>query len=287
MPKIGNVGFVNKTLKENNLQAKKKFGQIFLTDQNILSGIVNAGEITKNDAVIEIGPGLGALTEHLCEAAGFVLAYEIDTDLLDLLSENLKQYNNYKVINEDILKVDIKQDIETYLSEYENVYVVANLPYYITTPIILGLLSKETRISRYVMMMQLEMADRICGKPKTKDYNALSVVIAYKAIAKKVLNVPRTVFIPAPNVDSAVVRLDIHETKPYQALDEEVFNKVIRLCFTQRRKTLYNNLSLEYPKDFINKLLEDLNINPSIRAEALDIKDFILISDYITQNYNK
>ena len=254
MPKIGNVGFVNKTLKENNLQAKKKFGQNFLTDQNILSGIVNAGEITKNDAVIEIGPGLGALTEHLCEAAGFVLAYEIDTDLLDLLSENLKQYNNYKVINEDILKVDIKQDIETYLSEYENVYVVANLPYYITTPIILGLLSKETRISRYVMMMQLEMADRICGKPKTKDYNALSVVIAYKAIAKKVLNVPRTVFIPAPNVDSAVVRLDIHETKPYQALDEEVLNKVIRLCFTQRRKTLYNNLSLEYPKDFINKL---------------------------------
>ena len=284
MPKIGNVGFVNKSLKENNLQAKKKFGQNFLTDQNILSGIVDAAELTKKDAVIEIGPGLGALTEHLCEKAGFVLAYEIDTDLLGLLSENLKQYNNYKIINDDILKVDIEKDINTYLSQYENVYVVANLPYYITTPIILGLLSKETRISRYVMMMQLEVADRICGKPKTKDYNALSVVIAYKAIAKKVLNVPRTVFIPAPNVDSAVVRLDIPSTKPYQALDEETFNKVIRVCFTQRRKTLYNNLSMEYPKPFVSKLLEDLNINPGIRAEALDIKDFILISDYITQN---
>ena len=287
MPKIGNVGFVNKTLKENNLQAKKKFGQNFLTDQNILSGIVNAAEITKKDAVIEIGPGLGALTEHLCEAAGFVLAYEIDTDLLDLLKENLKQYNNYKVVNEDILKVDINKDIEQYLSTYENVYVVANLPYYITTPIILGLLSKTNRISRYVMMMQLEMADRICGKPKTKDYNALSVVIAYKAVAKKVLNVPRTVFIPAPNVDSAVVRLDIYKTLPHQAMDEDTFNKVIRVCFTQRRKTLYNNLGMEYPKEFVNKLLEDLNINPSIRAEALDMKDFILISDYITQNYNK
>ena len=285
MPKIGNVGFVNKTLKENNLQAKKKFGQNFLTDQNILSGIVNAAEITKKDAVIEIGPGLGALTEHLCEAAGFVLAYEIDTDLLDLLKENLKQYNNYKVVNEDILKVDINKDIEQYLSTFENVYVVANLPYYITTPIILGLLSKTNRISRYVMMMQLEMADRICGKPKTKDYNALSVVIAYKAVAKKVLNVPRTVFIPAPNVDSAVVRLDIYKTLPYQAMDEETFNKVIRVCFTQRRKTLYNNLGMEYPKEFVNKLLEDLNINPSIRAEALDMKDIILISDYITQNY--
>ena len=285
MPKIGNVGFVNKTLKENNLQAKKKFGQNFLTDQNILSGIVNAAEITKKDAVIEIGPGLGALTEHLCEAAGFVLAYEIDTDLLDLLKENLRQYNNYKVVNEDILKVDINKDIEQYLSTFENVYVVANLPYYITTPIILGLLSKTNRISRYVMMMQLEMADRICGKPKTKDYNALSVVIAYKAVAKKVLNVPRTVFIPAPNVDSAVVRLDIYKTLPYQAMDEETFNKVIRVCFTQRRKTLYNNLGMEYPKEFVNKLLEDLNINPSIRAEALDMKDFILISDYITQNY--
>lgn len=287
MPKIGNVGFVHKTLKDNNLQAKKKFGQNFLTDQNILSGIVNASEVTKRDAVIEIGPGLGALTEHLCEQAGFVLAYEIDTDLLPLLKENLKQYNNYKVINQDILKADVNADIDQYLKDYENVYVVANLPYYITTPIILGLLSKETRISRYVMMMQLEMADRICGKPKTKDYNALSVVIAYKAVAKKVLNVPRTVFIPAPNVDSAVVRLDIHETKPYQALDEETFNKVIRVCFTQRRKTLYNNLSMEYPKDFVNKLLQDLNINPSIRSEALDIKDFILISDYITQNYRK
>lgn len=287
MRRIGNVGFVNKSLKDNNLIAKKKYGQNFLTDQNVLTQIVDAAEITKNDAVIEIGPGLGSLTEHLCSAAGFVLAYEIDTDLIDILSKNLVGFLNYKIINQDILKADVEKDIQTYLGDYENVYVVANLPYYITTPIILGLLSKNTRITRYVMMMQLEVADRICGKPSTKDYNALSIVIGYKAKASKVIKVPRTVFVPAPNVDSAVIRLDLYENMPYKALDDDCFYKVIRVCFTQRRKTLYNNLSSEYPKDFVNKLLEDLKINPSVRAEVLKIEDFILISDYITQNFNK
>lgn len=284
MPKIGNAKVTNSILKNNNLVAKKKYGQNFLTDQNVLSNIVEASLVTKDDAVIEIGPGLGALTEHLCDKAGFVLAYEIDRDLIKLLELNLFMYKNFKIINEDILKADVPSDIKTYLSNYKNIYVVANLPYYITTPIILGLLSKDLPIKRYVMMMQLEMANRICGKPATKDYNALSVVIAYKALATKVLNVPRTVFIPAPNVDSAVVKLDVYEQMPIKALNDEIFYKVLRICFTQRRKTLYNNLISEYSKEFVEQMLNSLNINPQTRAEVLLLKDFVGLSDYITQN---
>lgn len=287
MSRIGNVNFTHQVLREHGLIAKKKFGQNFLTDQNILINIADAAEISKQDAVIEIGPGLGALTEHLCNRAGFVLAYEIDLDLLPVLEKNLSGFKNYKILNQDILKADVQADILKYLKEYENIYVVANLPYYITTPIILGLLSKNLPIKRYVLMMQLEVADRICGKPATKDYNALSIVIGYKALATKVIKVPRTVFVPAPNVDSAVVRLDVYEKPPLQAQDEEIFYQVVRTCFQQRRKTLYNNLSLGYDKVFIQQMLKNLNIPDSIRAEALSIKEFILMSDYITQNYKR
>lgn len=287
MSRIGNVNFTHQVLREHGLIAKKKFGQNFLTDQNILINIADAAEISKQDAVIEIGPGLGALTEHLCNRAGFVLAYEIDLDLLPVLEKNLSGFKNYKILNQDILKTDVQADILKYLKEYQNIYVVANLPYYITTPIILGLLSKNLPIKRYVLMMQLEVADRICGKPATKDYNALSIVIGYKVLATKVIKVPRTVFVPAPNVDSAVVRLDVYEKPPLQAQDEEIFYQVVRTCFQQRRKTLYNNLSLGYDKVFIQQMLKNLNIPASIRAEALSIKEFILMSDYITQNYKR
>ena len=287
MSKIGNVSFINKNLKDNNLMAKKKFGQNFLTDQKILNQIVEAAEVSKEDAVIEIGGGLGALTEILCEKAGKVLTYEIDKQLIPVLTDNLKEFSNLVIINEDILKADLGADINKYLNDYKNIYVVANLPYYITTPIILNLLSNQKRISRYVVMMQLEVADRICSKPKTKDYNALSVVVQYKATARKVIKVPRTVFIPAPNVDSAVVRLDVYQEMPYRALNDNDFYQLLRVSFTQRRKTFYNNLILGYDKEFVKTLLEDLNINPSIRAEALELKDFILISDYITQKLNK
>lgn len=282
--KIGNTSFVNKALKENDLYAKKKFGQNFLTDQNILSSIVEAGEIDKDTAVIEIGPGLGSLTERLCSVAGFVLCYEIDGDLIPILEKNLSEFNNFEIIHKDILEVDINKDIEDKLSKYKNIYLVANLPYYITTPIILGLLSKTDKITRYVMMMQLEVADRICGKPKTKDYNALSIAIKYRSEATRVCKVPRTVFIPAPNVDSAVVKLDLYSSKKYQARNEEHFFDFIRLCFNQRRKTLSNNLSSQYSKDFINKMLEDNGIKPTVRSEELDIDDFIKLSDYIVTN---
>jgi 16S rRNA (adenine1518-N6/adenine1519-N6)-dimethyltransferase len=280
--KIGNKSFINKVLNDNKMSAKKKFGQNFLTDQNILDNITNSAEITKDDLVIEIGPGLGSLTEKLVNAAGFVLCYEIDSDLIPILKDNLKGYNNYEVINKDILEVDINSDIDKYKGEFKNVYVVANLPYYITTPIILGLLSTTDKITRYVMMMQLEVAQRITGKPSTKDYNALSIAIQYRSTAKMVVKVPRTVFIPEPNVDSAVVRLDLYKEKPYQALDEKFFFKLIREAFSQRRKTLANNLSSIMSKEKTYEMLNNLNIKESVRSEELSIIDFISISDYIT-----
>ena len=277
--KIGSQAFVNKTLNENNLHAKKKFGQNFLTDQNILNQIVEASDLDRDTAVIEIGPGLGSLTERLCENAGFVLAYEIDTQLIPILHKNLARFTNYEVINEDILKVDINKDISEKLAKFKKIHLVANLPYYITTPIILNLLSQTKKIQKYIMMMQLEVCDRICGKPKTKDYNALSVVIQYRAMAKKVCKVPRSVFIPQPNVDSAVVKLQLYEVAKYKAKDEQFFFEFIRDCFTQRRKTLINNLSNKYDKNKVLQILKEINLNPAIRSEELTIEQFIYIAD--------
>ena len=284
--KIGNKAFVDKTLNDNKLYAKKKFGQNFLTDQNILSNIVDSANIDNNTLVIEIGPGLGALTERLCQKAGFVLAYEIDSDLLPILDKNLEEFNNYNIINKDILEVDINEDINKYKNNLENVVLVANLPYYITTPIILGLLSKTTLIKKYIMMMQLEVADRICGKPKTKDYNALSIAVGYRAKATKCFNVPRTVFVPEPNVDSAVISLDLYDMPPYKANNEELFFKLIREAFNQRRKTLINNLSNSYSKELINKMLLNFNIKSNVRSEELGIDDFVNFSNYINENRN-
>ncbi|HIT43598.1 TPA: 16S rRNA (adenine(1518)-N(6)/adenine(1519)-N(6))-dimethyltransferase RsmA [Candidatus Avacholeplasma faecigallinarum] len=277
--KIGSQAFVNKTLNENNLHAKKKFGQNFLTDQNILNQIVEASDLDRDTAVIEIGPGLGSLTERLCENAGFVLAYEIDTQLIPILHKNLARFTNYEVVNEDILKVDINKDISEKLGKFKKIHLVANLPYYITTPIILNLLSQTKKIQKYIMMMQLEVCDRICGKPKTKDYNALSVVIQYRAMAKKVCKVPRSVFIPQPNVDSAVVKLQLYEVAKYKAKDEQFFFEFIRECFTQRRKTLINNLSNKYDKNKVLQILKEINLNPAIRSEELTIEQFIYIAD--------
>ncbi len=287
MPKIGNSNFVNQKINENNIYIKKKFGQNFLVDQNVLSEIINKSEITKEDLVIEIGPGLGSLTERLCISAGFVLAYEIDSDLIPILKDNLKEFDNYLIINKDILDVDINKDINEYKKNYKNIYLVANLPYYITTPIILGLLSKTKEIKRYVMMMQEEVADRICGKPKTKDYNALSLAIQYRATSQKLFKVSRNVFIPSPNVDSAVIRLDLYDEEPYKAIDEELYFEFIRLAFSQRRKTLINNLSNKYEKQFILKMLNNFNIKENIRAEELDLKTFVDFTNYIKENYNE
>jgi len=282
--KVGNKSYINKQIEEADFKIKKKFGQNFLTDQNILTEIIDAADLNNDVAVIEIGPGLGSLTERLVSKAGFVLCYEIDKEVIPLLKKNLSGYNNYDVINKDILDVNINEDIEKYLKDYKNIYVVANLPYYITTPIILGLLSKTDKIDRYVMMMQKEVADRICSKPSTKDYNALSIAIQYRTDAKKITNVPRTVFIPAPNVDSAIIRLDKYKTKVYEAKNEEFFFEFIRLCFSQRRKTLINNLSAKFDKQLIIKMLNHFNIKENVRSEELEIKDFINLCDYIIEN---
>lgn len=284
MPNIGNQKFINDTLKKNKLEAKKKYGQNFLTDQNILTSIVDSAKLDSDTAVIEIGPGLGSLTEHLCKNASFVLCYEIDKELIPLLENNLSEYSNYKIINKDILEVDINKDINTFLSKYKNIYVIANLPYYITTPIILGLLSKTKLITKYILMMQKEVADRICGTPKTKDYNALSIAIGYRAKATKVLNVPRTVFIPSPNVDSAVVKLELFKASPYQLDNEEHFFKFIKEAFNQRRKTLVNNLSNYYDKELIIKMLNDNNIKLNVRSEELSIDDFVKLDNYLYFN---
>ena len=279
--KIGNSVFINQTMKTNDIRAKKKFGQNFLKDEKILNEIVDVSECDKDTLVIEVGPGLGSLTEVLCKKAGFVLAYEIDTELIPILKDNLKYYDNFEVINQDILNADINSDINKYKKNFKNVYLVANLPYYITTPIILNTLSKTDLITRYVMMMQKEVAERLTSKPKTKDYAAISIAILYRGIAKTRINVPRTAFIPAPNVDSAVVRLDLYDEKKYFPQNEELFFDLVKLSFTQRRKTLVNNLSSKYKKDFIYKMLNDNGYKESIRAEELSIDDFIKLSDYI------
>ena len=265
--KIGTASYINQALKDNDLFAKKKFGQNFLTDQNILSSIVKSSGIDKDTLVIEVGPGLGSLTEHLVKNASFVLAYEIDKDLVPLLEKTFSEYDNLAIINQDILDVDINNDIVIHQHNEKNVFLVANLPYYITTPII-------------------EVAERICGKPKTKDYNALSIAIGYRCKATLEFKVPRTVFIPSPNVDSAVVKLDLYDNPPYKAKNEELFFEFIRDAFSQRRKTLYNNLGQKYKKEFISKMLEDLNIKQAVRAEELSIEDFVKMADYIEDNYD-
>ena len=267
--------------KKELIVPKKRFGQNFLIDNNIINNIVSSAKLTKDDLVIEIGPGLGAITRGLCEEAGFVLAYEIDYSILPYLNENVKEYDNINIINQDILKSDVNSDIKNLDFKYKRISVVANLPYYITTPIILKLLESGINIKQYIIMIQLEVADRICGKPKTKEYNNLSILIGYKAKATKLFNVMRTSFNPAPNVDSAVIKLDLYDEIPFKANDEDLFYKLIRQAFEKRRKTLYNNLVTYYDKDKIHNMFDEFNLNPSIRSEALSIKDFVDIANYL------
>jgi len=279
---IGSKSITGTILKENNFHVKKKFGQNFLVDQNILTNITSVSGVNKKINVIEIGPGLGGLTEHLAEAANKVLCYEIDSDLLPILNNNLSRFDNVSIINDDVLKRNVNSDILEFLGTDLPVYLVANLPYYITTPIIIGLLEKTNLIKKYTMMMQLEVADRICSKPSVKDYNALSVVIQYKTKAKKVLDVPRTVFMPEPNVDSAVINLELFDEIPFKSKHEDFFYKFIRQCFVQRRKTLANNISLlGIKKDVIYPIIESLGLNKSVRSEVLNVEQFVKLLDEI------
>ena len=283
MKKIGTINKTKEILEQNGFFIKKKFGQNFLIDQNILSSIVTKAEINKNVNVIEIGPGIGSLTEHLLENANKVISYEIDNTLIPILTEQFSEYDNFTLLNQDILKADIASDIRKYFADDKDIYVVANLPYYITTPIIMHLLENVPQIKKYAVMVQLEVADRICANKGGKDYNNLTIAINYRAKTYKAINVSRNVFMPKPNVDSAVVIFDIYDEKPYKVNNEKFFLELIRKAFANRRKTLVNNLNQGFniSKDEAALILQELNLSSTIRSEALSIEQFTILSDIL------
>ena len=262
---------------------QKRFGQNFLIDAHVLEKIVSAAGITKDDCVLEIGPGIGTMTQYLAESAGQVIAVEIDTNLLPILADTLKDYSNVKVINQDILKVDINELVK----EYNNgrpIKVVANLPYYITTPIIMGLFESNVPIDNITVMVQKEVADRMQVGPGSKDYGALSLAVQYYASPYIVANVPPNCFIPRPNVGSAVIRLTRYKEPPVQVNDPKLMFKLIRASFNQRRKTLQNGLNnspeISFSKEEIAKASESLGVSPSVRGEALSLEQFAQLANY-------
>lgn len=278
---ISNKSRTRAIIRAHEFKFKKKFGQNFLTDGNILRKIIEVSRLNEDVAAIEVGPGIGALTEHLARSVGMVVAYEIDETLIPILKEVLVPYKNVKIINEDILKADVGQLISQDLSAFTEIAVVANLPYYITTPILMGLIEARLPIDRYIVMMQLEVARRLSAKPGTKDYNALSIAVQYYCDVEIAINVPKDVFIPAPNVDSAVVVLTRKNEPSVKVRDEIFFMELVHACFRQRRKTLLNNLSAYFDmltKEEIIGKLEGIEISPSVRAEALSIESFAKIA---------
>jgi len=265
---------------------QKRFGQNFLIDAHVLEKIVSAAGITKDDCVLEIGPGIGTMTQYLAESAGQVIAVEIDTNLLPILTDTLRDYSNVKVINQDILKVDINELVK----EYNNgrpIKVVANLPYYITTPIIMGLFESNVPIDNITVMVQKEVADRMQVGPGSKDYGALSLAVQYYASPYIVANVPPNCFIPRPNVGSAVIRLTRYQEPPVQVKDPKLMFKLIRASFNQRRKTLQNGLNnspeISFSKEEITKAIESLGVSPSVRGEALSLEQFAQLANYFAQ----
>ena len=266
---------MNESINKHNFAFKKKFGQNFIVDKNIINSIINKSEIDKNTLVIEIGPGAGSLTAGLCEAAGMVLCYEIDDTLREMLNENLKNYNNYEIIFDDFLKRNVKEDLKKY--KFDKTYVVANLPYYITTPIIIKLITDNLDIDRIAVMVQKEVGDRFKALPGSKDYNSLSIYLNYYYDVRKLLDVSRNVFIPKPNVDSIVVCFDKKKEK-LKLNNEEVFFKLVRDSFSFKRKTLKNNLK-SYDLDKISSVLAKYNLDLSVRAENLSIEIFVDIAN--------
>ncbi|TYR72923.1 16S rRNA (adenine(1518)-N(6)/adenine(1519)-N(6))-dimethyltransferase RsmA [Rossellomorea vietnamensis] len=277
-------------MKKYGFSFKKSLGQNFLIDPNILRNITDYAGLTKKTAVIEIGPGIGALTEHLARTSGKVLAFEIDQRLLPILADTLSPYDNVTIVNEDVLKADVQSMIEKELGGYEEIMVVANLPYYVTTPIILKLLTEGLPIKGICVMLQKEVGDRIAAKPGTKEYGSLSIAIQYYTQAETVMIVPKTVFMPQPNVDSAVIRLTKRDEPAAQVDDEEFFFKVTRSSFAQRRKTILNNLTSQLPdgkqkKDEITASLERAGIDPGRRGETLSIQEFAHLSNELLPHF--
>lgn len=286
---IGNKSKTIELLQQHQLRAKKKFGQNFLADPNTLEKIVKVADITKETCVIEIGPGLGALTEVLAKSARKVLAYEIDPDMVEILKDTLKNETNIVLKQQDILTVELDQDIHEHLQDETELVVVANLPYYITTPIIMKVLKQNAGIKKIIIMMQKEVAQRIVSPPKHKEYGYLSVVCQYYGHTKIAFDVPRTVFIPKPNVDSAIVVINLYDQKKYHPNNEEFFFEFLRAIFVQKRKTLSNNIHSSYQisKEGIETLLHELKINPKVRAEELSILEMVQISNFLNNVHRR
>lgn len=285
-PTLGNPQNTIEVLQKYGFNFQKKFGQNFLIDTHVLEKIIRAANITKDDMVLEIGPGIGTMTQYLAEAAGKVVAVEIDKNLIPILEDTLSAYDNVRVINDDVLKVDLKK-----LADEENggkpIKVVANLPYYITTPIIMGLFEHGVPVESITVMVQKEVADRMQTGPGNKDYGALSLAVQYYADPYIVANVPPNCFMPRPKVGSAVIRLTRHEKPPVEVEDETLMFDIIRASFNQRRKTLVNGLNnsdkLSLPKEVITEAVEQLGKGAGVRGEALSLEEFAKLSNYIKQ----
>ncbi|MGG4167485.1 16S rRNA (adenine(1518)-N(6)/adenine(1519)-N(6))-dimethyltransferase RsmA [Rossellomorea vietnamensis] len=269
---------------------KKSLGQNFLIDPNILRNITEYAGLSEKTAAIEIGPGIGALTEHLARTSGKVVAFEIDQRLVPILGDTLSPYDNVKIINEDILEADVEAIINEEFEGFDDIMVVANLPYYVTTPIILKLLMERLPIRGICVMLQKEVGDRISAQPGTKAYGSLSIAIQYYTEAEMVMTVPKTVFMPQPNVDSAVIRLTKREKPPVDVISEAFFFTVTRSSFAQRRKTILNNLTSQLPqgkekKELILDALSAAGIEPARRGETLTIQEFGRLSDELYPNF--
>lgn len=283
-PYLGNPKYTIEVLQKYNFAFQKRFGQNFLIDTHVLEKIIASAEITKDDFVLEIGPGIGTMTQYLAEAAGKVVAVEIDRNLLPILQETLADYDNVKVIHADVLSLDLEK-----LVQEENggrpIKVVANLPYYITTPIIMALFEQHVPLANVTVMVQKEVAARMKSGPGSKDYGALSLAVQYYAEPYIVANVPCNCFMPRPNVDSAVIRLTRYEEPPVQVKDEKMLFKIIRASFNQRRKTLQNGLNnsseLNFTKDQIAAAIAEAGFSPSVRGEALTLEQFAKLTDIL------
>ncbi|WP_096549930.1 16S rRNA (adenine(1518)-N(6)/adenine(1519)-N(6))-dimethyltransferase RsmA [Ureibacillus thermosphaericus] len=277
-------------LNQYGFSFKKSLGQNFIIDPNILRNIVSYANLSEESGAIEIGPGIGALTEHLARNCKKVVAFEIDGRLLPVLEDTLSSYSNVKVIHSDILKADVAKVIEEEMQGIKDIMVVANLPYYVTTPILMKLLHDRLPIRGLVVMMQKEVADRITAKPGTKNYGSLSIAVQYYATAEVVMTVPKTIFMPQPNVDSAVIRLTMRNMPPIQVIDEDFLFIVARASFAQRRKTILNNLQSGLPsgKEKKQQIVDALNqcgIEPTRRGETLTIEEYGKLSDALLPHF--
>ncbi len=284
MAYLGNAARTKEVLAKYNMSAKKKFGQNFLIDSGVLEGIVEAAGVTESDCVLEIGPGIGSLTQYLAESAGKVVAVEIDRGLIPVLQDTLSEYDNVTVINEDVLKVDIEEIVKNY-NDNRPIKVVANLPYYITTPIIMKLFESGAPIESITVMVQKEVADRMSAPPGNKDYGSLSLAVSFYAEATKVLDVPPSSFIPQPGVGSAVVKLARYPEPVVSVRDEKYMFDIIRTSFNQRRKTLSNSLSsnpsLGVSRQEVQDALQKMGMDEKSRGEILSLEQFAELSDIL------